>query len=51
MGETTVVSESVNRAFESPEHIEIGGLRGKRHRRCGEGGFAVESCSPEDRAG
>jgi hypothetical protein len=51
MGETTMMGESVNGAFESREHVEVGCFGRECHGRCGEGGFAIESCSRQNSTG
>src|SRR5690348_10197585 len=41
----------VDRAFESPEYVEIGRFSGQGHRRSGECGLAVESGAAQNSAG
>lgn len=51
MGEAAVMRKVVDRAFESPEYVEIGRFSGQGHRRSGECGLAVESGAAQNSAG
>ena len=51
MREAAMMGEVVNRAFESPEDIEIRRLCGERHGRRGKCSFAIESGAGENCAG
>jgi len=46
-----VMRKVVDRAFESPEYVEIGRFSGQGHRRSGECGLAVESGAAQNSAG
>ena len=50
MRESPVVREIVNRAFESPENIQVGSFGGQRHGGRGERSLAIESSSCENSA-
>jgi hypothetical protein len=51
MREAAVVREIVNRAFESPEDIEVRGLSSERHGRGSESCLAIEPSSSQNGAG
>ena len=51
MGEPAMVGESVNRAFETGEHVEIWRLGGERHGCRGQRRLAVKSRTSENSSG
>lgn len=51
MGEAAMMSESINRSFESPKYIKIGRFGGEGHGGGGQRGLAVESHASQNGAG
>jgi len=51
MREAAMVSELIDRSFESGQDIEIRRFGGERHGRRGERGLAVESCPRQNGSG
>ena len=47
MREAAVMGKSINRAFETAEHVDVRRLGRQSHGRSGEGGLAVESGAGE----
>jgi len=51
VGKAAMMREVVDRAFESPEDVEVGGLGCEHHRGGGQGGLAVETGAAQNSAG
>src|ERR1035438_3047458 len=50
VGDSAMMLQSGDGAFEFPKHVDVSSLSGQYHRQCREGALAIEACASHARA-